>query len=216
MMLLLNTDVTIKENPQSLLTYFEKNQKLFAVSFAQIEKNGEVVGKNRLYFDKGFVMHSKAHNLKPGLNAWAEGGACLIQRKYLNKLGNFCEMYAPFYWEDIDLSYRAYAAGWEIYFDPSYVVNHQHESTIHSFFDTKYVKTIAYRNQFIFTWLNMHEKNYLKRHVQAIPGRLIHGFVHSDFAIVRGFFMAILLLPDIRKIRSHNGAARVVKDSTIF
>ncbi|MEK7522411.1 MAG: glycosyltransferase, partial [Patescibacteria group bacterium] len=53
---LINSDVVIKDNSfLKSLEYFIKDQKLFAVGFAQIEKDGKIVGANRAYFQNGFI-----------------------------------------------------------------------------------------------------------------------------------------------------------------
>ncbi|PJE58197.1 MAG: glycosyltransferase family 2 protein, partial [Candidatus Portnoybacteria bacterium CG10_big_fil_rev_8_21_14_0_10_36_7] len=48
-------------------------------------------------------------------------------------LNGFDELYSPFYWEDIDLSYRAWKTGYTVLFDPQVLVEHHHETTIRTF-----------------------------------------------------------------------------------
>ena len=58
------------------------------------------------------------------------------------KLGGMDTLYSPFYWEDIDLSYRAWKSGYQILYDPNIIVEHHHESTIAKYFDKKKVSDI--------------------------------------------------------------------------
>lgn len=153
--LLLNSDVKLLDD-SFLKAYkeMENDTKIFAESFAQIEKTGEIVGKNIVFFKKGFFHHSKASDLKYGENGWAEGGAVLIRKKHFNDLSGFLDIYSPFYWEDVDLSFRAKKIGLKVIFNPNIKVEHCHESTIGKYFDKDFINTIAFRNQFIFTWKN--------------------------------------------------------------
>lgn len=162
---LMNSDVDLPNaNFKKALEHFEKNKKLFAVSLAQEEKDGTIVGKNKIYWQKGFFQHSKANNLNLGFNAWAEGGASIVDKQKFDAIGGFDELYKPFYWEDIDLSYRAWKSGYEILFDPTILVIHHHESTIGKYFSSGAVKKIAYRNQLIFIWKNITDRKLVFDH----------------------------------------------------
>lgn len=133
-LIFLNTDVKLEMPFEHLNEFFKNDPQLFAVTFAQLEKNGWTTGKNRIFFKNGFVQHSSSQDVFTGENAWAEGGASAVRATMFRELGGFREIYAPFYWEDIDVSYRAHKQGWSITFDHDYVVEHQHESTIGTFF----------------------------------------------------------------------------------
>ena len=54
------------------------------------------------------------------------------------KLGGFDGLYDPFYWEDIDLSYRAQKSGYKVIFEPKSIVTHEHEKgTVKEMFEIK-------------------------------------------------------------------------------
>ena len=79
--MLLNDDVLLLDSSyRKALGLFAKNPSLFAVSFAQKEKDNSIVGKNILYWKRGIIYHSKARDARFGQNAWADGGACLIYK----------------------------------------------------------------------------------------------------------------------------------------
>lgn len=189
---LMNSDVILDDASfKKTVDYFRMDKKIFAISFAQREKDGSFVGKNQMSWQKGMIYHQKADNLAFGETAWAEGGACIIDRGKFLKLGGFDPLYSPFYWEDIDLSYRAKKAGYKIIFDPQIKVNHHHESTIGKFFDRKIIIKIAFRNQLIFHWKNLTDKNLILNHLIHLP----------KYFFTAGFFDALLLLPKILKSR---------------
>lgn len=191
---LMNSDVVLNDNSfVKSLEYFKKNRRLFAVGFAQIEKNGKIVGRNRGYFDNGFINHSSlSSNINHlSLNFWAEGGAAIFRRKQFIELGMLDGLYNPFYWEDIDLSYRAWKASYEIAYIPSVKVEHHHESTIGKYFDNSKIMKTAFRNQLIFHWKNLTDKDLLIKHLLSLPKQIFRP----------GFFDALLKLPIILKSR---------------
>ncbi len=200
--MLLNSDVVLNDDRFKIaLEYFQKNKNLFAVSFAQKEKGNRVVGKNRIFWQSGFLQHQAVTNIKEGINAWAEGGACVIDKSKLNELGGFDEIYAPFYWEDIDLSYRAWKSGYEVLFVPKISVEHFHESTISGYFNPKMIKTIAYRNQIIFVWKNITDRSLFWKHLFLLKLNILSRLLKGDVLLLKGYYLALQKLPIILKKR---------------
>jgi GT2 family glycosyltransferase len=192
--MLLNDDVVLKDTGFIKgINYFKKDKKLFAVSFAQIEKDGSIVGKNKIFWKRGLFFHQKASGLNPGENGWAEGGACIIDKKRFEKLGGFDSIYSPFYWEDIDLSYRAKKTGYRVIFDPNIVVEHHHESTIGKHFSKDFIKTIAFRNQFLFMWKNVRGRKFVS-HVLFLPFNILYYCLKGESAFINGLFKALQVL----------------------
>jgi len=193
---LLNTDVILNnKNYLHALKYFNENPNLFAVSFAQVEKDNQIVGKNILYFKDGLFCHQKANNLNFGFNAWAEGGACLIDKKKFNYLGGFDNLYSPFYWEDVDLSYRAWKAGFKILFDPKILVEHHHETTISKYFDKNKIKTIAYRNQLIFSLKNSTDFDLIVKFIFFLFKKLAKSVMIFNLIYLKAVIAFILKIP---------------------
>ncbi len=192
--LLMNSDVVLNDNSfLSSLNYFKKDRKLFAVGFAQIEKNGKIVGANRAYLKNGLINHSFLRTTNYELHPifWAEAGSSIFRKKLFVGLGLFDELYNPFYWEDIDLSYRAWKAGYKILFDPNIKVEHHHESTIGKYFDKSKILRTAFRNQLIFHWKNLTDRKLVFKHLFNIP----------IFIFIPGFFDALIRLPKILQAR---------------
>jgi len=191
---LMNSDVVLKDNSfLNALDYFKKNRRLFAVGFAQIEKDGKIVGANRGYFQNGLInhFHLSPNIYHPASNFWAEGGSSIFKKKLLIDLGLLDELFNPFYWEDIDLSYRAWKAGYKILYDADIKVEHHHESTIGKYFDKSKILKTAFRNQLIFHWKNLTDKKLVFEHLLNLP-KLI---------FIPGFFDALIRLPKILQAR---------------
>lgn len=215
--LLLNSDVLLRDASfETAIQAFEKEEDLFALSFAQEEKDGTVVGKNTIFYKQGFIFHKAAYDTSVGPNAWAEGGACIIRKKYFDKLGGLQELYTPFYWEDIDLSYRAYKRGWYVLFDPHIQVIHHHESTIGEYYKKEEVNRIAYRNQFLFIWLNLFDRVLFILHILSIPYHLVFHLLSGDTQFIKGFMDAVKKLSETKVQRNKNRKKGTISDVVVL
>lgn len=201
--LLLNTDVVLYDTSYTkALNTLQNDSKVFAVTFAQREKDNTIVGKNTLYWDRGFMQHKKVDDISKGINGWAEGGSCMINKSYFDELGGFDTLFAPFYWEDLDLSYRAWKAGYKVIFDPSILVEHHHESTIGTQFEKEFVQTIAFRNQLLFIWKNIEDNALLEDHIKHLSKYLVKNFGQST--VRNGFIQALRKIPEVLQKRKQN------------
>ena len=167
-LLFLNSDVRLIDDSYQKAVKEFADPKLFALSFQQLEKNDELSLPNQGQFEGGLFQHSTKTDAGVTPTLWAEGGSCLLSRQVFNELGGFDPLYSPFYWEDIDLGYRAWKMGYKILFYPPVVVRHEHSTTINKYFSKDAVEQINYRNQFLFVWKNMRGGNLLK-HCLYLP-----------------------------------------------
>lgn len=206
-LLLLNTDVIPKAGfLEPLLKHFE-NEEVFAVAcMDESIENEKIVlrGRGIGQWKRGFLIHSKG-SLEKSDTLWVSGGSGAFRRSIWNELKGLNELYNPFYWEDIDLSYRALKSGYKLIFEKKSVVIHEHEKgAIKSKFSSSDVKRIAYRNQFIFVWLNATDLMILLLHILWLPVHLISGLFRLDGSFFAGLFKALILVPKIVKSRSYN------------
>lgn len=173
LVILLNNDVSPQKNYlSSVFTYFEKDA-VFAVTLNETTSSWPLVSfSGKLQYTRG------GDKTRPRFSAWASGGSAVFRKKIWDELGGFDEIYSPGYWEDIDLGWRAWKAGYEIIWDPGAKVIHQHESTF-NIYDRKHLNLIKQRNELIFNWKNITDPDlrrehftYLFRHTLAHPGYL--------------------------------------------
>lgn len=194
---LLNTDVVPKPDFLEALIQHFKDEKVFAVGCldestekTQLVERGRGVGK----FARGFLVHSRGE-VNQSTTLWVNGGSGAFRKSIWEKLGGMDELFDPFYWEDIDISYRAQKSGYKIVFEPQAVVRHEHETgSIKSHYSQEIIKKIAYRNQFLFVWKNITDLNYVINHWLWFPYHLIFAIIRSDWAFVKGYFMALSVL----------------------
>ena len=120
------------------------------------------------------------------------------------------KLLSPFYWEDIDLCYRAAKRGWINLWEPDANVIHKHESTI-SKFSRKYVETIRERNQLLVLWKNLTSPYLFRRHIFGVFRRIIR---HPGY--IRIILMALLRIRTVLKARAKEKKEGKVSDEAIF
>lgn len=103
--------------------------------------------------------------------SYACGAALLVRRSAFLALGGFDTLYAPFYWEDVDLSYRAWKRGWRVVYAPGSIVHHEHRATIARFHDERDTEAIYARNQYLFAWKNFTDRGLIGWHAACLAGR---------------------------------------------
>lgn len=199
---LLNTDVIPKPDfLDSLIPHF-KDEKVFAVGCldesverTKLVQRGRGVGK----FARGFLVHGRGE-IDQTSTLWVNGGSGAFRKKIWETLGGMDELFDPFYWEDIDISYRAQKSGYKVIFEPLAVVRHEHEvGSIQSHYSSKKIKRIAYRNQLLFVWKNITDPDYIISHWLWFPYHLILAILRRDWVFVKGYFLALGVVRILRQ-----------------
>lgn len=218
-LVLLNTDVRpYKGFLAPLLDHFS-DEKVFAVGcMDESIEEGQRVPRGRAvgWWQRGF-LHHKAADIVPGTSLWASGGSSAFRKSMWDKLGGLDNLFNPFYWEDIDLSYRALKSGYKIIFEPKSVVVHEHEEgVIKTKFKPKHVQKIAYRNQYFFIWKNITDRRLLVSHVLWLPYHLLKAVLRRDGVFLQGFFLALMQMERVQDSRYRAKKLFVKSDSTIL
>lgn len=218
-LILLNSDVSPHKNfLQPLLSHFS-DPAVFAVGCMDesIEEGKTVLrGRGVGTWQRGFLMHSEG-KLDKADTLWVSGGSSAIRKTLWDKLKGLDVLFNPFYWEDIDLSYRALKSGYKIIFEKESIVVHEHEKgAIKTKFKSSYIKKIAYRNQFVFIWKNITEQKLLNSHIFWLPYHLLKAIVNQDKELVLGFVQALFLLPQIIEKRRLVKKLFIEQDSAII
>jgi GT2 family glycosyltransferase len=144
---------------------------------------------------------------------WVSGGAGIFRKSLWEKLGGMSELYNPFYYEDIDLSYRALKAGYKLVFEPKSIVFHQSQTgSIRNNYSPYQIKSIAYRNQILFVWLNISDIPYIIEHLIYLPYHAIYALLTSDNAFIKGLLMAVFSLSRVSVQRKFNHKSWIVTD----
>lgn len=216
--ILLNTDVIPERGfLLPLLSHF-KDDRIFAVGCVDksMEEGKTVLrGRGVGVWKRGFLIHARGEVDKTN-TLWVSGGSGAFRKSIWEKLKGFNSLYNPFYWEDIDLSYRAVKSGYKILFEPKSIVVHEHErGAIKKKFSSSQIKSIAYRNQFIFVWKNATDLDLQLSHLFWLPYYFIKAFIERDLAFFKGFFNAFVLLPKITKRSFEDQELFILKDKEV-
>lgn len=199
-LVLLNTDVVPEKDFLKPLMEHFNDESVFAVGCMDKSiENGKTVlrGRGIGKWKKGFLVHKRGEINKTN-TLWVGGGSGAFRKLIWDKLGGLNQIYNPFYWEDIDLSYRALKSGYKVLFEPKSIVYHEHEKgAIRKKFSPFKIKTIAYRNQFIFVWENATDISLQFLHVFWLPYHFLKALIRLDAPFFIGFFKAFILLPKI-------------------
>lgn len=205
---LLNTDVIpSKDFLVSALLHF-KDDGVFGVSFHE-KGYGWAKGK----FEDGFIAHEPGRESRKTHDTfWVSGGSGVFRRSYWMKLKGMDEkLLSPFYWEDLDLSYRAAKRGWKLLWEPKAHVVHKHEGTISSLPNRRRVQRIQEKNQLIFMWKSLTSPILMRRHIAGLFRRMAS---HPGYA--RVVLMALFKIKGILKARKIEKKESKVSDEAIF
>lgn len=206
-LLFLNTDMLPQHlHPQQIIDTF-KDPTLFALSPKIERKNDSGTLINEAittgYFRGGwfssevnpdYATHNPASSF-PIL--WACGGACFIDKNKFESLSGFDTLFSPFYFEDLDLSYRAWKQGWQVIYTSETSFFHQHQATIGSYYSKQEIENIHLKNQYLFMWKNLTYLPFLVSHILTLLLKIIT-FQITD---IKAIFNAIKRLPKVLKYR---------------
>lgn len=119
----------------------------------------EETGLTRLLLHKGQIqifhkeLQGRSKKLIPIF--WAGAGFSIYDRQKYLQLGGLSKLYEPIYWEDVDLSYRAWARGWGSYVLPAVHVRHKHQGTTKKMYQVNYLSCLKATNQKKFFCANL-------------------------------------------------------------
>ncbi len=181
-------------------------------------ENGKTVlrGRGVGQWKRGFLVHKKGE-IDRNNTLWVSGGSSAFRKSIWDKLGGLNTIYNPFYWEDIDLSYRALKSGYKLIFDSKSVVYHEHEKgSIKSNYTERQIKTIAYRNQIIFSWINITDFTLVIEHLIFLPYHILKAIVMGDTPFIVGLLKALILSPKVIKSSLIVMSHFVKKDSEVM
>lgn len=222
---LLNNDVEVEVNAIAPLVENFGDASVFAAHCRVFDlESGHEVGTGKLgSFARGFIRVHRSYvcvadatNNRGALySMFAGGGSAMFDRRKFLEIGGFDGLLAPIYWEDVDISYRAWKRGLSVVYEPRSVVHHRVSSTMRNVNQRK-VRRMQQRHRLIFHWVNLHDRALMISHALWIallsitaPLRLQPGFLLSVAS-------ALKKLPQIRKRRLEEKRAAQRTDREVF
>lgn len=207
LVVLLNTDVKPEKDFLEVALEHFKNEDTFGVS---LHEKG--YGWAKAKFENGFIAHQPGKPSNKSRDTfWISGGSGVFRRDLWIKLGGFDEKLFKFYWEDVDLSYRAAKRGFKLIWEPKAKVLHKHESTTARVFSKKELEKMQEVNQLSFIWKNLTSQNMFRKHMIGLMRRVVR---HPGYIII--VLAALLKMGIILKARKKEKKQCKVSDEAIF
>lgn len=221
---LLNNDMLVeKDFLMPLIGHFE-NEKVFGVrpglkwleDKTDFDFSSFFIG---LSWKRGLIelpMLKAQNRESPFYISCVSGGAGAFDRKKWLETGGFDESFSPFYWEDVDISYRAWKRGWVLLYEPRSHVYHLPSSTIRRVFGSNYTREISERNRYFLVWKNIGNPLFILYHVIFIPLRILSSLLPAQSYKLKGFLLALKQWNRIREARHREQECSVRTDREIF
>jgi GT2 family glycosyltransferase len=148
-----------------------------------------------------FVPASPAH-MPPLMTLYATGGSSLFDREKFLALGGFEETLAPYGWEDVELSLRAWKQGLEVRYEPRSAIWHQFSSTIGSKVSRRQANAVYDRNRLLTHWLHLDTYGEKAAHALGVAAKLLTSPLIGRMEYWRAFAQALAVRPQIKVRRA--------------
>ena len=174
---LLNNDMIVSEGFLSPLLDAFADSQVFAVSsqiFFPKDQHRQETGNTQLCFKRGYPHFShepirRFHQVRGYLPVlWAGGGSSAFHRDRFLALGGFSSLFSPCYFEDTDLSYRAWRRGWKVLMAANSRVLHKHRSSSSTRFSPSQLERLMEERKLWYVWKN-YQFSTLATHLLLLP-----------------------------------------------
>ena len=156
LILMLNNDMLLADD------YFERTIPYFADTslfgiYSEIrDRHGvQIIEGGKIpTFKHGMIHYKDILDSATGNTLYLCGGNALVDTQKIKELKGFNELFSPFYFEDFDLSLRAWRKGWKCLYTNETHCNHCHSITIKTENKKEYIEQIFLRNRLLLNYLH--------------------------------------------------------------
>jgi GT2 family glycosyltransferase len=216
---LVNNDVEVAPDAIApLAARFTAEGRLFAVHCRVMDfATGAEVGTGKMGgFSRGFFRVHRSYITRgpdagPLYSMFASGGSAMFDRAVFLSLGGFDDLFAPYYFEDVELSYRAWKRGFIVAYEPRSVVRHRFSSTIAPLAGRR-VGRVAHRNRFLFHWIHLHDARLLLSHGAWLPILVLSAAAKPEIAIGLAGALRRLGAARVRRVKEKLASTRSDSD----
>lgn len=224
---LLNNDVEVALNSIAPLVENFTDTNVFSAHCHVFDfESGRECGTGKLgSFSQGFIRVHRSYVPLPAIeltskgqslySMFASGGSAIFDRQKFLEIGGFDTLLLPAYWEDVDISYRAWKRGYTILYEPRSVVRHRVSSTMRKVNQRK-MRRIQQRNRIIYHWINLHDGRLMASHALWVTLLALTAPLRLQFGFLLSVFAALKRLPEIRKRRREEKACAKRSDRDLF
>ncbi len=206
----LNSDVALTPEYFFLLMKYFDDENVFGVSGRTIGLHDDIIQEAAKFPRQraskkidpfNFFIENPANYRVPTL--YLSGANALIDRKKLLQLNGFDEIYAPFYYEDLDLCIRAWQAGWKCYYEHGAICRHPASTTIKKYNLKKKVWIINNRNKLMLHAIHLKGFSKWIWNLKVYATLLVRG-VLLDWKYHRAFFQFLKKKSEMKKAKIRN------------
>ncbi len=207
---IVNNDMRFDEGfVEPLVEHFAKPE-VFGVGAAIRDWNGlaDTVGPrcarvHQFWFYKWWSYDRQ----QAALTLEACGGAAAYRRHMFVELGGFDPLFRPGYYEDLDLSYRAWGRGWTVVYEPRSRAYHKESASMIERFGHAAKARLLYRNHLLFTIKNIGGLAFLIGFFLCLPYRVLSPLLRGHGVPLGGFLAALPRLPQALRRRFARAAS---------
>ncbi len=214
---LLNDDMFVEPGFINAALAELEEPRVFATTAHIVEAESGVVccGRNAMTWQDDQLAILTHRDTASPYAFYATGGGCFRRRLFL-ELGGFSSLYAPFYWEDVHVSYQAWTRGHEIRYAKESRVVHNHRATVNRVISREDLARVMNRNQWLFAWSSLTSPAFTRRLIRAGIACSLSGIRGGDRTIARSYLDAHRRLPQALALRRSTSSQRTVSDECIW
>lgn len=213
----LNNDITVEPGfIDRCLEHFDDS--VFAVCPRILDKDRMEQGSLTVgHWHRGLILYRPLpHDPSARMTFFAVGGQSFFDAAKLRQLGSIDPLLWPMYHEDIELSYRAWKAGWVVRYAPHAVVHHVGGHASNRVFTPTQLRSFVKQNELLTVWKNITDSRLLAEHVALLPLRLALAVLRRDWAVIHGFAAAAKRMPQVRARRAEARAHAKITDREVL
>lgn len=215
----INNDVKVETDFIAPLLKHFQDLTVFAVTPNILaEREGKNQGIVVELYNKGFIKGGFAPIDAVGCereNLYAIGACVAYDMAKFRALGGYGEIYSPYLFEDVDISYRGWKRGWRSVYEPGATVYHYSGATIGKT-KKRDKRAIYFRNRFLFHWSNLTDPSFLFWNVLHTVVRLAVSFIWLDLVYYVSFFDALRRVGQVFDVRRSVAANLRLSDREIL
>lgn len=199
----MNNDMTFEDHGEfisPIIRHFGDGDVFAVAPSSLIDWRGELLDETPTAgrWKKGFldIPHPGSVPVNERDLFHASGGCMCVRKDRYFELGGFDELFSPFYFEDVDLCWRARKRGWKIIHEPSVRLYHKSHETINKLYSPVESNAIYWKNYFLFIWKNINDQQLCEEHFDNLIDSIYEKSREGQAALL-GFKLAM------RIFRSH-------------
>lgn len=217
----LNTDVRVSHGFLEPVVSCLGDPAVFAVGSRELPPAGEETLRLAVpFFRFGLLGHryvdTREVPREPIPVAFVSAGHAAFSREKFLALGGFDDLYRPFYWEDIDLCYRAWRRRWRVLVEPRSAVHHAGQGTIGRFYPRRTILSTYWKNRFLFIWKNLRDAPLVAEHLACLPLLIVGLPLLKGRPVLVGFARAVRQLREALDRRRREAGGPTMSDRQIL